>query len=134
MCLDKREREKAAHEGDSKQHARSFRPAAEATAGEAIDLDDLSTAAGAAPPPLAPTHGSAAETLHEGAEHDAETGNAVAAAAEAPVAADALGVRPPKPSYWGAMSGNQRKNWHMREGEWRRRDFRATAASQTFAL
>ena len=65
-----------AHESDSKQHARSSRPAAEATAGEAMDLDGLSTAAGTAPPPLAHTHGPAAEILHEGAEHDAETGNA----------------------------------------------------------
>jgi len=52
-----------AHEGDSQQHARSSRPTAEATAGEAMDLDDLSTAAAAAAPPRASTHGPAAEAV-----------------------------------------------------------------------
>ena len=55
-----------------------------------MDLD------GFIPPLLAPTHGPAAETLHEGAEYDAETGDA----AEAPEAAAAAGVRPPRPSNW----------------------------------
>ena len=50
------------------------RPAnwAEATAGEAMDLDGLSTAAPAAAPPRVTTHGPAAEALLEGAECDAE--------------------------------------------------------------
>jgi len=67
-----------AHEGDNKQHdARSSRPAAEeAAAGEAMDLDGSSTAAGAAAPPGAPTHGPAADVALEGAEYDAETGDA----------------------------------------------------------
>jgi len=76
--------------GDSERHAASAR----ATGGGPMDLDSFSTAAGAAAPPLAPTHGPAAGTLHEGAEYDMETGNA----AEAPVAAAAAGVRPPRPA------------------------------------
>ena len=80
--------------------------------GEAIDLDGLSTAAGAAAPPLAPTHGPAAETLHEGAEYDAKTGDA----AEASEAAAAAGVRPPRPSNWGDMSRRQRQHWKLRSG------------------
>ena len=61
-----------AYEGDSKQHTRSSRPAAEATAGEAVDLDGLFTVAGAAASPGASTHGPAAEALLEGAEHGTE--------------------------------------------------------------
>ena len=96
-----------AHESGSKQHARSSGAAAEATAGEAMDLDGFSTAAGAAAPPLAPTHGPAAETLHEGAEYDTETGGA----AEASEAAAAAGVRPPRPSNWGTMTKAQKMHW-----------------------
>ena len=44
--------------------------------GEAVDLDGLSTAAGAAVPPGASTHGPAAEAVLEGAEYDAGTGDA----------------------------------------------------------
>ena len=83
--------------------------------GEAIDLDGLSTAAGAAAPPLAPTHGPAAETLHEGPEYDAETGDA----AEASGAAAAAGVRPPRPSNWGTLTKKQKKNWFHRHGKWK---------------
>ena len=35
-------------------------------------------------------------------------------AAEAPVAAAAAGVRPPKPSNWGSMTKHQKKNWRRR--------------------
>ena len=106
-----------AHEGSSKQHARSSRPAAEATAGEAIDLDGLSTAAGAAEQPLAPpTHGPAAEALYEGAECDVDMGNAV----EAPMPAAEAGVRPPRPSNWESMSKNQNKTWRKHGGRPRR--------------
>jgi len=49
--------------------------------GEAEDLDGLSAATGAAAPPLALTHGLAAGTLHERAEHDAETAPVEATAA-----------------------------------------------------
>jgi len=48
--------------------------------------------------PLATTHGPAAEVLNEGAECDVGMGNA----AEAPVAAAATGVRPPRTADWGS--------------------------------
>ena len=54
-----------AHEGDSAQHTRPSRPTAQATAGEAMDLDGITTAAGAVAPPGANTHGPAAEALLE---------------------------------------------------------------------
>ena len=41
-----------------------------------------------------------AELLYEGAEFDVGMGNA----AEAPMAAAAAGVRPPRPSNWGSMT------------------------------
>ena len=84
-----------------------------APAGEPMDLNGLSTAAGAAPPLLAPTHGPAAETLHEGAEYDTESGNA----AEASEVAAAAGVRPPRPSNWGTMPWKQKQNWKHRKGK-----------------
>jgi len=43
-----------------------------------MNLDGLSTAAGAAAAPLATTHGPAAEAFHKGAEYDADTRDAPA--------------------------------------------------------
>ena len=63
-------------------------------------------------PPLAPTHGPAAEALLEGAEHDAETED-LAGASEA---AAAEGVRPPRPRNWEAMTRKARKNWKQQGG------------------
>ena len=83
-----------AHEGDSNQHARLSRPPAQATAGEAMDLDGLSTAAGAVASPGPTMHGPAAEALLEGAEHGAET-DVVAGSSDAAAAA---GMRPPRPA------------------------------------
>ena len=106
-----------AHEGDSKQHARSLGAAAETTAGDAMGLDGLPMAAGAAAPPLASTHGPAAEALLEGAECDAETED-VAETSEPAAAAAAARVRPPRPSNWGTMTKNQKTNWRARHGKW----------------
>ena len=111
-----------AHEGDSKQHARSSRPEAEATAGEAMDLDGISTAAGPAAPPGATTHGPAAEALQlqtavEGAEYDAETEDG-AEVSEAPVAATAaVGIRPPRPADWGTLTRVQKANGKKHGGK-----------------
>jgi len=52
-----------------------------------MDLDDLSTAAGVAEPPGATTHGPAAKALLEGAEYDAEQGDAAEASESAAAAA-----------------------------------------------
>ena len=101
-----------AHEGISKQHARSLGAAAEAMAGEAMDLDGISTAAAAAAPPRETTHGQATEALHEGAEYEAETGNA----AETPKAAAVARVRPPSPSNRGSMTRGQRQRWKQQGG------------------
>jgi len=98
---------------DSKQHARLSRPAAQATAAGAMDLDGFTTAAEAVAPPGATTHGPAAEALLKGAEYDAETKD-VAEASKA--AAAAARVRPPRPSNWGDMSRSQRQNWKLRGG------------------
>ena len=76
------------------------------------DLDGLSAAAGAAAPPLAPTHGPAAEALQEGAECDAETED-MAGASEAAAAA---GGWPPRPTNWESMSKNQKKTWRKHGG------------------
>ena len=81
-----------AHEGNSKQHARSLWPAAEATAGGRMDLDGLSAAAGAAASPGAAMYGPAAEALLEGAEYVAETKDVMGSSD----AAAAAGVRPPR--------------------------------------
>ena len=35
---------------------------------------------------------------------------------EAPEAAEAAGVRPPRPSNWGDMSRRQRQHWKLRSG------------------
>ena len=78
-------------------------PLAGAAAGEAMELDGLSTVTGAVA--LAPTHEPAAETLDEAGEFDAETGDAP----ETPVAAAAAGLRPPRPADWGTMTRGQRK-------------------------
>ena len=102
------------HEGDSQQHARSSRPTAEATAGQAMDLDGLSTATATAAPPRAAIHGPAAEALQDGAEYDAETDDA-AEASESEAAAAAR-VRPPRPSNWGTMTRVQRKMWKKQGG------------------
>jgi len=88
----------AAHEGDSNQHARLLRPAAQATAGEAMDLDGLATAVGAAASPWAAMHGPAAEALLEGAEYGTES-EEVAGSSDAAAAA---GMRPPRPVDWAA--------------------------------
>jgi len=103
-----------AHEGDSKQHTRLSRPAAEATAGEAMDLGSLSTATEAMAPSGATTHGPELETLLEGVEYDAETKDA----AEAPEAAAAAvaRVRPPRPADWGTITRGQRKYWKQHGG------------------
>jgi len=53
-------------------------------------------------------HGPAAEALLEGAEYDAETED-MAGASEA---AEAAGVRPPRPSNRSATTKKQKKNWH----------------------
>jgi len=99
-----------AHEGNSKQHARSSRAAAEATAGEAMDLDGLPTAAGAAASPGATMHGPAVEALLEGAEYDAETGGIVGSSE----AAAAAGTRPPRPVEWAAAgAAGAAKDWQM---------------------
>jgi len=90
--------------------------AAETTAGEAIDLDGISTAAGAAASPGATTHGPSVEVLCEGAQCNVDMGNA--AEAQAATAAAAAGVRPPKSSNWSAMSKMQKRNWFQRHGEW----------------
>ena len=76
-----------------------------------MNLDGLSTAAGAAPSPGATTHGPAAEALLKGAEYDAETEDA-AEALEATAAAAAAQVRPPGLSSWGTMTKKQKKNSH----------------------
>ena len=81
---------------------------AEATAGEARDLDGLSTAA----PPRATTHGPAAEALLEGTKYDAVTED-VAGSSEAAAAA---GVRPPRRSNWGATIKKQKKKWKQHGG------------------
>ena len=54
--------------------------------------------------PLATTHGPAAEVLYEGAECDVDMGNA----AGAPVA-EAMGVRPPRPSNWGSKPSTRKR-------------------------
>ena len=100
-----------AHEGGSKQHARSSVAAAEAVACVAMDLDGLSTTAGAAAPPLAPTHGPAAVFLHEGAQYDKETEDA------APEAAAAARVRPLRPSSWVAMTKVKKRHWYKQGGK-----------------
>jgi len=76
-----------------------------------MDLDGLSTAAGAAASPGATTNGPTAEAFLEGAEYDAETEDA-AEALEATAAAAAAQVRPPGLSSWGAMTKKQKKNSH----------------------
>ena len=86
-----------------------------------MNLDGLSTAAGAAPSPGATTHGPAAEALLKGAEYDAETEDS-AGASEAAAAAVAR-VRPPRPSNWGAMTKKQKKNWHHGKHPTRRLTF-----------
>ena len=95
-----------AHEGDSKQHERSSRPAAEATAGEAVDPDGLSTAVGAVASPGTAMQRPAAEAHLEGAEYDAETEDMTGSSK----AAAAAGVRPPRPNNWGATTKKQKKN------------------------
>ena len=86
---------------------RSSRRAAETTAGEAMDLDGLSTAAGAAASPSATTHGPAAEELLEGAEFDPVTKD-MAWPSEAAAAAQVL---PPRPADLGAMTKAQQESW-----------------------
>jgi len=84
------------------------RPAAEATAGEAMDPDGLSTAVGAAAPPGAAMQRPAAEAHLKGAEYDAETEDMV----ESLEAAAAAGVRSPRPSNRGAPTKKQKENWN----------------------
>jgi len=103
----------AAHKGDSNQDARFSRPAAQAAAGKARDLAGLSTAAAAAAPPQATTHGPTAEALLEGEKYGAETEDA----AEASGAAAAARLRPPRPADWVTMTRGQRKNWKKRGGK-----------------
>jgi len=102
-----------AHEGNSKQHARSSRPAAETTAGEAMELDGLPTAAGAAASPGATKHGPAAEALLKGAEFDVETED-MAGSSEAAAGA---GMRPPRPvdraAAGAAGAAGAAKDWQM---------------------
>ena len=54
-----------------------------------------------------------AEALYEGAECDVEMGNT----AEAPVAAAAAGVRPPRPNNWDTITRMQRKMWKKQGGQ-----------------
>ena len=72
--------------------------------GSASAEEATTTAGGAAEDgpgaPLATTHGPAAEVLYEGAECDVDMGNV----AEAPVAAAAGEVRPPRPANWVTMT------------------------------
>ena len=78
-----------------------------------MDLDGLSTAAGAVASPGATMHGPVAEALLEGAEYGAETEDAAESSEKA---AATVRVRPPRPSNWDAMTRSQKKNWKQREG------------------
>jgi len=75
-----------------------------------MDLDGLSTAAGAAASPGVTTHGPAAEVLLEGAECDAETEDTAGSSN----AAAAVGIRPPRPVDWAtAGAAGAAKDWQM---------------------
>ena len=124
----------AANEGNSNQHARLSRPTTQATAGEAIDLDGLSTAAGAAALPGVTMYGPAAEALLEGAEYGAET-EGVAGSSDAAAAARMRRRRREcgRQDKWIGWQREQREQWKtdrwaMRP-RWRRRRRRAKAAT-----
>jgi len=102
----------AARAGDSKQHAVSLRPAAEATAGEAMGLDFFLQRQERRRHLGQPR--TAAEALLEGAEYDAETENA---AKDSEAAAAAARVRLPRPSNWNTMTRGQRRNWNQQGGK-----------------
>jgi len=90
-----------------KQQKQSSRPAAQATAGGAMDLVSLSTAAGAATSTGAAMYGPAAGELLEEAEYDAETEDV---AGSSDVAA-AAGMGPPRPVDWAAAGAAE--DWQM---------------------
>jgi len=74
-----------------------------------MDLDGLSTTAGAAAPTGPNMHKPPTDKVKEGAEYDTKTEDATGASESA--AAAAARVRPPRPADWVAMTKAQRESW-----------------------